>query len=298
MKKLLVIIISIILGLGLWACKPASGQAGDTDRRVGTIVITGSPTLGQIMTRLALEYEEAYGSWDQVNATFPKEDIKIVISGGGTGAGISSVIEGTANFGLVSRYVSESEQAKFRHFHQYALGVDALTISVHPDNPVHEIQDSFSLEDLRQIFSGAYRYWDQVNPALAHEEIVVVTRDISGGAHQVFQEKVMGDLEVSVEAIQAPSMGALVTKVMENRHAIAYASYGVVNQNAGKIIPMAVEGVEASKENILTGRYVISRPLLLLANGELSPQEEALLEFLTSQRSAELFSEGGFVVSD
>ena len=41
----------------------------------------------------------------------------------------------------------------------------------------------------------------------------------------------MGSVEVTKDAIQAPSMGALVTKVKENPYAIGYASYGMLGQN-------------------------------------------------------------------
>ena len=50
---------------------------------------------------------------------------------------------------------------------------------------------------------------------LAKSRNHVVTRDLGGGAHEVFQQKIMGSVEVTKDAIQAPSMGALVTKVKE-----------------------------------------------------------------------------------
>ena len=56
--------------------------------------------------------------------------------------------------------------------------------------------------------------------SLPDEEIVVVTRDLSGGAHEVFQKKIMKETKVKQDAIQAPSMGALVSKIIENKNAI------------------------------------------------------------------------------
>ncbi len=100
----------------------------------------------------------------------------------------------------------------------------------------------------------------------------MVIRDLGGGAHGVFQKSIMGDTDVREDAIQAPSMGALVTKVIENKDAIGYASFGMVNQNEGKLIPLKVDGVEPTKENIVNGSYKISRPLIVVKKKVSFPQ--------------------------
>ena len=57
----------------------------------------------------------------------------------------------------------------------------------------------------------------------------------------------MGDTEVKSDAIQASSMGELVQDIIDNPYAIGYASFGVANQNAGKVVTMKVNGVEPTK---------------------------------------------------
>ncbi|HZK01417.1 MAG TPA: phosphate ABC transporter substrate-binding protein [Anaerovoracaceae bacterium] len=297
MKKYFVVLMVIafmLSGIGC-ASDDVNIDAIDGLDPIGQIVITGSPTLGQVLTQLVVEFAEENITWDMVDSSFPREEIDIVINGGGSGAGVSAVIDKTASFGLISRNVSEEEQAKFDKFNQYQLGIDALTISVNPENKIHEIHENLTTEELQKIFSGEYKYWEELNPALPYGEIVVVTRDIGGGAHEVFQQKIMGELEVSPHTIQSPSMGALVTKIIENKNAIGYASYGVVNQNKGELIPLLVDGVSPTKENILNGEYKISRPILMLYNGELDPREEALLHFITSNRGMDVIEERGFV---
>lgn len=262
---------------------------------IGTVVLTGSSTLGPVVTQLTMEFSETNQNWNQVDPSFADEKIDIVLNGGGSGAGAKAVIEGSANFGMVSRPVKDSEKEAMADFKEFKLGTDALTLSVNPENKLHELQDSLSTEELQKIFSGEYKTWKQVNSELPDEEIVVVTRDIGGGAHGVFQSKIMGDIEVSENVIQAPSMGALVTKIIENKNAIGYASFGVVNQNLGDLVPMSVDGVEPTQENIVSGDYIISRPLLVIKDGELKPQEQALIDFLLSDRGMEVVSELGFV---
>ncbi len=297
MKRILILIIVASMLLVFVGCADDNTPADDGSgvQEVGEIILTGSSTLAPVVTQLIAEFMETNVTWDKVDSTFPAEEINIVINGGGSGAGISSSIEKTANFGMASKNVSEEEQAKFEGYSQYKLGTDALTIAVNPSNKIYESQDGFTSEELQKIFSGEYLYWDDVNSELPHSEIVVVTRDIGGGAHEVFQKKIMGEIEVSLNVIQAPSMGALVAKIIDNENAIGYASFGVVNQNEAKIIPMSVDGVDPTQENIISGDYKISRPLLVLKNGEMSPQEKALLDFLISDRGMQVVSELGFV---
>lgn len=90
----------------------------------------------------------------------------------------------------------------------------------------------------------------------------------------------MGEKEVKADAIQAASMGALVSKVIENEYAIGYASYGVANQNDGKISKLKVDGVEANAKNILSGDYKIQRPLLILGSGDPTAEQQAFIDYV------------------
>jgi len=173
--------------------------------------------------------------------------------------------------------------------------MDALTISVNPKNKLTTLKDSLTTEEIKKIFAGEFKTWNDVDPSLPKTEIVVVTRDIGGGAHEVFQKAIMGDTKVRADVIQAPSMGALVTKVMENENAIGYASYGMVNQNKGKIAPFKVDGIESTAANILNGTYKVSRPLIVIKKGELSSQEKAFMDYVVSDKGMEVIEKLGFV---
>ena len=163
------------------------------------------------------------------------------------------------------------------------------------ENPINDIKDNLTSEEIEKIFSGEHEYWDEVDSSLEHEEIVVVIRDLGGGAHGVFQDNIMGETEVRKDAIQAPSMGALVTKLMENKYAIGYASFGMVNQNEGKLIPLKVDDVEPTEENIVNGSYKISRPLIAVKKDSLGETEKAFMDMVTSEKGLEIIEEMGFV---
>lgn len=275
----------------------ATSEKKGTKEEVGQIILAGSSTLGPVINEISADFTKDHTTWADISDKYGSENIEIVVAEGGSGAGIKGLLEDTATFGLVSRPVTDEEKASIEGYSEYNLGTDALTISINPENQLLKYKDGLTTEELCKIFSGEYAYWSDVDSNLPHEEIVVVTRDISGGAHQVFQEKVMGDKEVSPNVIQAPSMGALVTKIIENKNAIGYASFGVVNQNQGKVTPLNIDGIEPTSENILSGKYKISRPLLIIAKGKLPEAEQSFIDACTSKEAMEIVKDLGFVPS-
>ncbi|MGI6679517.1 MAG: phosphate ABC transporter substrate-binding protein [Dehalobacterium sp.] len=304
LKSLLALSLIMLLSLGLVGCggqeqgtngEPDAGSDTAANEFKSEIKFYGSSTLAPVMSQLSTDFNEEYGTWDQVDNTFAEKDIAIYVSGGGSSAGVKSVIDGVSDFGMVSRNVKDEEKEKIAAYQEFLLGMDALTISVNPQNKLTEIKDSLTTEEIKKIFAGEYKTWNEVDASLPNNEIVVVTRDIGGGAHEVFQKAIMGDSEVKADVIQAPSMGALVTKIIENENAIGYASYGMVNQNEGQIFPFKVDGIEASAENILDGSYKVSRPLILIKNGELTGPEQAFMDYVLSDTGLSVIEKLGFV---
>lgn len=261
----------------------------------GQIMFNGSSSLAPVISKISTNFIEGYVTWDKVNSEFPQKNIAIYVSAGGSGAGVKSVIEGVSDFGMVARNVKDSEKAKIKNYKEFVVASDALTISVNSENPILKYQKDISTEALRKIFSGEYKYWSDVDSRLEKKEIVVVTRDLGGGAHEVFQNSIMGDTDVKLDAIQAPSMGALATKIVENKYAIGYASFGVYNQNKDKITALSVDGIVPTVDNILSGAYKIQRPLLFIKDGELTAQEKAFVDYIFSEEGMKAVEDSGYI---
>ena len=69
----------------------------------------------------------------------------------------------------------------------------------------------------------------------------------------------------------------------------------MVNQNIGKLTPLKVDGVDATKKNIVDGSYKISRPLLLIKTGEPTKLEKEFLDLATSNRGLKIVENLGFI---
>lgn len=289
MKKNL---LKMFLGAAVFAISLTAFGADDFKAQ---IMFNGSSSLAPVISKISTDFIESNVTWDKVNPAFPNKNIAIYVSSGGSGAGVKSVIEGVSDFGMVARQVKDSEKAKLPEYKEFVVASDALTISVNNENPILKYTKEIDGETLKKIFSGEYKYWSDVDNRLEKKEIVVVTRDLGGGAHEVFQNVIMGKTDVKDDAIQAPSMGALAAKLVENKYAIGYASFGMYNQNKDKITALAVDGVAPTTENILSGAYKIQRPLLFMKNGDLTPQEQAFVDYVFSEKGMAAVSQSGYI---
>ncbi|MCI5675253.1 MAG: phosphate ABC transporter substrate-binding protein [Ezakiella sp.] len=285
MKRLFVVIMAV--AMVFVGCTKKSDFSGE-------LSFAGSSTLAPVISAVADDFKSNANSWRDIDAKFADKEIVVNVSTGGSGAGIKAIQENTANFGMVARELKDGEK-EIKDLIVDKIGIDALTISINPENPASAIFDNLSSDEIRKIFSGEYKTWNELDESLPDEEIVVVIRDLGGGAHEVFQNAIMGETAVREDAIQAPSMGALVQKIIENKNAIGYASYGVSKQNEGKLFPIKVDGVEASEDTILDGSYIISRPLLVCHIGELDSEAQYFMDYIKSDKGEQILNDLGFV---
>lgn len=289
MKNLIILFLSIIC---LYGCGDNKKSSSDFKSEIS---FDGSSSLAPIIASIGNKFMEEYGTWDKVNSNLPNEKISIFVASAGSGAGVKSILDNTANFGMLARKIRDSEKEKMKNYKEFMVAYDALTVSVNSKNPIVKIKDNLDTKTIRNIFSGEYKFWSDVDTSLPHKEIVVVIRDLSGGAYEVFQESIMGDTQISANAIQSPSMGALGTKIAENENAIGYASYGVYNQNKDKLFALKVDGIEPTKENILNGSYKIQRPLMFIKNSELSENENEFVNYIFSDLCKQIVNENGYI---
>ena len=121
-KKLMSVLLAAAMvasmAVGCGSDKKASSDSGDTKKTESTekktesnqILFNGSSTLAPVITSIATDFFDTYGTWDAYDSSLPKEDIAIYVSAGGSGQGTKAVIDGTATFGMVARSVKDEEK--------------------------------------------------------------------------------------------------------------------------------------------------------------------------------------------
>ena len=261
-----------------------------------SISFAGSSTLAPVIASIGEAFRAEFGTWDKVNPAFPAEEIDIPVASGGSGDGPKSVIDGTADFGMLARGVKDSEKESMgAGYVEFMVASDALTVSVNKNNPAAALIEDIDTDTLRKVFAGEIAYWDELDASLEHKEIVVCIRDLTGGAAEVFEKQVMQGTPITENAIQTPSMGALAAKIAENEYAIGYAGFGVYNQNQDKLVAFKFNGVAATEENILNGSYTIQRPVLFCTNRELDAAEQIFVDYIFSDAGRAIVVENGYI---
>ena len=294
LSVLLCCMLAITILAGCTSSKTGSDDnaapAADTSIKIG-----GSSTLAPIIAQCADDFTEEFKTWNKVDPSLPEEPIVIFVSTGGSGFGMKSALDGTFDFGMVSKTLKDEEKAQFANGSITQLGSDVLVIGVNAENPVAKVKPSMTTEELVAIFSGQIKKWNELDPSLPERPIVVAVRDLGGGASEVFDTAIMKGTPISEDALQIPSMGALAGKIMDNTDTIGYVSSGLVNQNPDKIIPISVDGIAPTLENINSGAYKVGRPLLLVSKDQPNEREQKFLDYLLSEKGLKVVEELGYI---
>ena len=214
------------------------------------IVMKGSTTVLPIAQEVAEAYMKA------------NPDVKISISGGGSGNGIKAIIDGTTDIGNASRFIKDKEVKlaikKGTYPVPFAIAYDCIIPVIHPDNTIKNL----SMTQLKDIYMGKIRNWKDVGgPDL---KIVAISRDTSSGTYEVWEKKVMQKQRVFPGALLQASNGAVVTGVAQNKNAIGYIGIGYLNN---KVKALTVDNIQGTKETTLNGKFPISRVLYMFTQG-------------------------------
>jgi phosphate transport system substrate-binding protein len=266
MKRLSGLAALSILALGL--VMPAYAEK---------IVVEGSTTVLPIAQRAAEEYMNANAGTD------------ISVRGGGSGVGITSLIEGTCDIGDSSRAIKDEELEKAvgrgREPKANVIAMDGIAIIVNSANSIEEL----SKKQLKDIYTGKISDWSQVGGT--QEKIVVVSRDSASGTYEAFGELALDKAKVRPDALMEASNQAVASVVEKTPGAIGYV--GLAFMSGVKVIKL--DGVAASKATVLSKEYKLSRPLFMYTNGKPSGLTKAFIDFVLSDQGQKLVEEEGYV---
>ena len=223
-------------------------------------------------------------------------EVKISISGGGTGNGIKGLIDKTTHIANASREIkkSEIEQAQANGVNPFetAVALDCIVPLVHPSNPVKNL----TLDQLKKIYTGETANWKDVGGEDA--PIAVVGRDSSSGTYGTWQELVVekGDTSqksrVTPKAQVSASSGAMLTTVANNKYAIGYDGIGYVDKTVKAV---SVEGIEASVVTAKNASYPLSRKLYMITDGEPAGDVKAFINYILSPDGQKIVTDTGFI---
>ena len=242
-----------------------------------TIKVNGSTTVLPIMQKIVEAFMKA------------NPDVKISVSGGGSGNGIKSLIDNTTDIAMASRAMKEKEvklaDSKGVKAKEFAVAIDAIIPVVNPANPLKDI----TLAQLKDIFMGKVKSWKDLGGS---GPVVVISRDTSSGTYETWEKLVMKKERVFPGALLQASNGAVVQAVSKNKNALGYIGYGYLDASTKGLV---VDGVEGNAETAASGKYPIARELYCYTNGEPKGAVKKLMDFFLSPAGQAIVKDTGFV---
>lgn len=212
-------------------------------------------------------------------------EISIDVQGGGSSAGIMSAQTNTADIGMSSRALKDDETSLW----SMELAIDGLAIIIHPKNTIQ----SLTLSQARDIYAGVITNWSQLGGKDA--KIHVITREEGSGTRSAFESLLMNKIEIDPHSIVQDSNGTVRQLVGDDINAIGYISLGLVNT---KVKAVDLEGVPATRENVINGTYILSRPYLLVLSSEPVGEVKKFIEFCQSDEGRALLDAEGLITTD
>lgn len=225
-----------------------------------------------------------------------KSNANVSVTGGGSGVGISSLVDGTTDIAASSRKIKMDEKMRLQEagkkFKEIAVARDALTVIVHPENKVSQL----TREQLEGIFTGKIKNWKEVGGA--DLKIVVYSRETSSGTYEFFKEIVLKRKNFSSSVLAMPATGAIVQSVSQTKGAIGYVGLAYLDKSTKAIKVSFDQGKTYTESNLQTakaGTYPIVRPLFFYYLTKDETRVKALVDYILSPVGQTLAEKSGYI---
>jgi phosphate transport system substrate-binding protein len=247
------------------------------------VTVKGSDTMVILGQRWAEEYM-------QKNPNNP-----IQVTGGGSGTGISALINGTTDICQSSRAMKPAEKAKLRDRYnttgvEIPVARDGLAIYVHSSNPMTEI----SMSQLKDIFTGKLTNWKDAGGPDA--KIIVYSRENSSGTYVFFKEHVLEGRDFSARAQTMPGTASVVNAVSKEKFGIGYG--GAAYAKGIKILKVkkdaASPGIAPDLKTVTDGSYALARPLFFYLRNKPSGDIKTFVDFVLSAEGQKVVDKVGY----
>lgn len=248
-----------------------------------TITVKGSDTLVILAQRWAEKYM----------ANHP--DVVVQVTGGGSGTGISALINGTTDFANASREMKKSEMNKLKQRyntlgHEIKVAKDGITLYTNSANPIEEL----SLAQIKAIYLSEITNWSDVGGPDA--PIVLYGRENSSGTFVYFRDNVLGGKDYSPSMQSLPGTAAVVNAVVKDKNGIGYG--GAAYAEGIRIIKVKADAnspaYAPTAESVSSNQYPIARYLYMYSRSKPTGFMKEYIDWILGPEGQELVSKVGY----
>lgn len=273
----------------------AMTTGGAVAQQAFTIQIDGSSTVFPLAEAVAEGFQQQ-----------TQGRVRVTVGESGTGGGFRKFCRGETHISNASRPISASEMATCRaagiQYVEIPVAFDALTVVVHPSNPLRSI----TVAQLRRIWEpeaqGRINNWRQVDPSFPDMPLELYGPGTASGTFDYFTEAVNGRSRAS-RSDYTPSEddNVIVQGVASNPGAMGYFGLAYYEENRSRLRALMIDGgngpVEASVANAENGSYApLARPMFIYINAAAlrRPQVQQFAQYFVNN-SARYSAEVGYV---
>jgi phosphate transport system substrate-binding protein len=224
-----------------------------------------------------------------------KPETTIQVTGGGSGTGISALINGTTDVCESSRAMKDSEKKQLSEKTgappvEIPVAKDGVSVYVHESNPIAEL----TMAQLKAIFTGKVTSWKELGGSDA--KIIPYSRENSSGTYVFFKEHVLENADFTPRAQAMPGTAAVVNAVTKEKFGIGYG--GAAYSKGIKVLKVkkeaATPAVAPSDATIRDGSYPLSRPLFFYVRAKPSAEIKAFTEWVLSPEGQGVVTKVGY----
>lgn len=227
---------------------------------------------------------------------------RVTVTGGGSGVGISSLLDGTTDIAMASRSIKFGEKMELKKagkdLRETVVAYDALAVVVNPKNPIKNLTRT----QLEQIFRGKLTNWNQVvDPVTKRrgndKKIIVYSRETSSGTYEFFKTSVLKEKNYMAGVLSMPATGAIIQSVSQTEGAIGYVGMAYVNKHV-KALSVAYDNKHFVYPSMETGRkrqYPIIRELYYYYTADKEKAVKPFIDYLLSSEGQKIVMKTGYV---
>ncbi len=224
-----------------------------------------------------------------------KSGANVTVTGGGSGVGISALLEGTTEIAAASRKIKFDEKIKFQQAGkspvEKTIAFDALAVIVNKGNKVSQL----TRQQLEDIFTGKVTNWKEVGGA--DLPIVAYSRETSSGTYEFFKEHVLKNKNYKKSILSMPATGAIVQSVSQTKGAIGYVGLAYVSPSV-KAIKVSYDGKNFILPSVATAKnksYPIVRPLFFYYDKKNAAKVTPFINYVLSDAGQKIVAEVGYI---
>ena len=248
------------------------------------IKIKGSDTVLPLSQKEAEVYMKANGG------------SKITVIGGGSGVGLSALIDGSTDIAMSSRKIKMSEKMKLQDagkaIKEVTIAYDALAVVVNPQNKVSQL----TREQLEGIFTGKITNWKDLGGD--DMKIIVYSRESSSGTYDFFKEHILNNKNYSTTVLSMAATGAIVQSVSQTKGAIGYVGLAYLDKNTKALKVSMDKGKIFVAPSMATAKdrtYPVIRPLFYYYLTTVEKNVKPFVNYILSPEGQKTVEQVGYV---